>query len=42
MKKVAFLMSGLLMAGTIFFSGCSTDSTTPGDIHPVIFQPTHN
>jgi hypothetical protein len=34
MKKVAFLMSGLLMAGTIFFSGCSTDSTTPGDIHP--------
>lgn len=34
MKKIAFLMSGLLLAGMMFFSSCSTDTTTPGDIHP--------
>jgi hypothetical protein len=34
MKKIAYLMFGLMTAGMMFFSACSTDSTTPGDIHP--------
>ena len=34
MKNLAFLMSGLVIAGMMFFSSCSDDTTTPGDIHP--------
>lgn len=34
MKKIAFLMSGLMMAGLMFFSACSDDTTTPGDVNP--------
>jgi hypothetical protein len=36
MKKIAYLMFGLITAGMMFFSSCSTDSTTPGDIHPAM------
>src|SRR5512145_2612587 len=34
MKRIAFMMFGLMTAGMFFFSSCSDDSTTPGDIHP--------
>jgi hypothetical protein len=36
MKKIAYVMFGLMTAGLMFLSSCSSDETTPGDIHPAL------